>query len=244
MSYIVIGASAGVGRAIATELAKRGKDVVLVASSQEDLNATASDLALRFNVQASTLVLDLGQELNAEEFRRQCLEISQDIDGFIFTAGHASDADSGFLDESEITQIVNVNFRALLSICNSFLPYFKEKNHGTIIAFSSIAAARGRKNNILYGAMKRALEAYFEGLRHLYSAGKVRFQVYGLGYVETQMTFGRKLLFPIARPEAVARVVCDNLKKDFGFKYYPGFWRGIIFVIRNLPWFIFKKLNF
>ena len=191
MSYIVIGASAGVGRAIAAELARRGKDLILVARSEEDLKATASDLALRFKIQASPLVLDLAGELNVDEFRRRCLEISQNIAGIIFTAGHVSDADSGYLDETEINQIVNVNFRAFLSICNSFLPYLKEKNHGTIVAFSSIAAARGRKNNIIYGAMKRALEAYMEGLRHLFSSSKVRFQVYGLGYVETRMTFGR-----------------------------------------------------
>lgn len=244
MSYIVIGATAGVGRAIATELARRGQHLILVASSAEDLQAAVADLSLRFNVQATPLVLDLGRELNADEFRRQCLNISEHVDGIIYTAGHVSDADSGYLDETEIAQIVNVNFKALLSICNSFFSYFKEKNRGTVVAFSSIAAARGRKNNILYGAMKRALEAYFEGLRHLFSSGKVRFQVYGLGYVETQMTFGRKLLFPIAKPEAVAREVCDNLEKDFGFKYYPGFWRVIIFVIRNLPWFLFKKLDF
>jgi len=245
LTYIIVGASAGVGRAIACELARLGQNLVLVASSEQDLKATAVDLALRFQVDVSYIAQDLDGDLDTEEFYQKCFAgDSGDVEGILFPAGYWSEEDCGALTERELARIVNVNLKAILSICNRFVPYFQKRGKGAIVAFGSIAATRGRKKNMVYGAMKRALEAYFEALRHLFSGNKVRVQIYKLGYVDTGMNFGRKLMFPAASPEAVAKEVCRNLQKDIGAKYYPAFWKPMVFLLRLLPWAVFKKLDF
>jgi hypothetical protein len=72
----------------------------------------------------------------------------------------------------------------------------------------------------------------------------VRVQFYRLGYVDTQLSFGRKMLFPIAAPEAVAKYVVRNFNRDIGRAHFPTFWAGITLLLRTLPWAIFRRLQF
>ena len=95
MTYIIVGASAGVGRAIANELAGFGKNLIIVSSTEEDLNATASDLILRFQVNINSIVQDIANGLDVESFYQKCFENSRDIEGILFPAGYWSEGDCG-----------------------------------------------------------------------------------------------------------------------------------------------------
>jgi NAD(P)-dependent dehydrogenase (short-subunit alcohol dehydrogenase family) len=118
------------------------------------------------------------------------------------------------------------------------------KNRGAnIVGMSSVAAARGRRINSVYGAAKRGFEGYFEALRHRLADLPCRVQFYRLGYLRTRMTFGQKLLFPPLDPAEAARVIVGNLGRDMGLVYLPWWWRPIIAIIVRLPWPIYKRLN-
>ncbi|MGZ8842797.1 MAG: SDR family NAD(P)-dependent oxidoreductase, partial [Pyrinomonadaceae bacterium] len=69
-------------------------------------------------------------------------------------------------------------------------------------------------------------------------------QGYALGYVDTAMAYGKKLLLPAVSAEAVANEVVRNLSRDIGIKYYPGYWWLITRALRLLPWFVYKRLRF
>jgi dolichyl-phosphate-mannose--protein O-mannosyl transferase len=62
--------------------------------------------------------------------------------------------------------------------------------------------------------------------------------------METALSRGKKLLFPVAKPERVAQVLIKNRNKDTGLAYVPVFWLPLSWVLQYLPWFIFKKLKF
>jgi short-subunit dehydrogenase len=112
------------------------------------------------------------------------------------------------------------------------------------VGFGSIAAVRGRSANVVYSAAKRALESYFESLRHRLTSAKVRVQFYRLGYMDTQQSFGKRLLLPKASPEQIARDVVRNLDRDVGFTTRPRFWIAVSLIVRCLPWALFRRLKF
>lgn len=125
-----------------------------------------------------------------------------------------------------------------------FLPDVMRLPRARVVGFGSIAAVRGRKANVVYSASKRGLESYFESLRHLTANTGVIVQFYRLGYVETQQSFGQRLLFPVVTPEQVARDIMARAGRDFGVRFFPGFWRLIALAVAWLPWRLYKNLDF
>jgi short-subunit dehydrogenase len=113
-----------------------------------------------------------------------------------------------------------------------------------IVGFGSIAGIRGRSNNIIYSASKRALESFFESLRHLTSETGLCIQFYKLGYISTQQSFGKTLLFPSISPKRVAIEVINNLGSDAGSSFIPKYWQLISIMLIFMPWKLFKKMKF
>ncbi|MBF0268037.1 MAG: SDR family NAD(P)-dependent oxidoreductase [Alphaproteobacteria bacterium] len=244
MRSLVIGASAGLGRAIATQLASQGHRLALVASTAADLERTAQDIRLQTGAEVHALVIDLAA-LNADDLKARVLSLLGGLDNLCLIAGFSDlEHDRGALPDLIATRLMAVNFTAHLRIANAFLPEL-EAGKGSIVTAGSVAAARGRRANMVYGAAKRGLEAYADSLRH-YLAGKnsaCTVQTYRLGYLKTRMTFGQKLPFPAMEPEAAAKIIVGNMGRDLGMVYLPGWWRLIMTVICLLPWPIFRRLN-
>jgi hypothetical protein len=69
-------------------------------------------------------------------------------------------------------------------------------------------------------------------------------QFYRLGYVATQMSYGRPLAFPVAAPEWIARRVANGLRRDLGVVHLPRFWAGITPAVRAVPWRLYRNLKF
>lgn len=162
----------------------------------------------------------------------------------LFPVGMAEDVDDGLLPADTSAAIVNANLTTVMAAVALFLPGLLRANRGNIVGFGSVAAIRGRSSNMVYAAAKRGLESYFESLRHRTAPTGIRIQFYRLGYVATQMSYGRKMPFPIATPEKVAERVARNLNRDTGLVYYPAFWFGIAAILRAVPWIVFRRMQF
>jgi len=244
MNFIIIGASSGLGRALVEELSKAGHKLLLVASDVRDLTAMASDLSLR----TSGVVDSLACHIDTHDLWLADLEkkiaAAGDLDGLFFPLGWSAEQDQVCSTPELAAKLMEVNFTAIVKIISHCLPHFFARNRGYIVGFGSVASLRGRSSNVLYAAAKRALTSYFESLRHATFKTNVIVQLYQLGYMDTSHNFGRKLIFPKADPVAVARYVVKNLNRDFGFIFFPRFWFIVQYVVRWLPWRIFKRLNF
>lgn len=241
----MVGASAGLGRALADALASRGHNLMLLATDERDLAIQSADLMLRFNgIRCPYAACKLD---SSAEWKQRVIAAAAklpQIDGVLFPIGYSQPDDSGTLDEASTRQIMEANLLGIIVIASLFLPEMLARGTGCIVGFGSIASIRGRKSNIVYSAAKRGLASYFESLRHLAAGTRVRVQFYQLGYLDTQQSFGKKLLFPKCDPNELAHVVASGLDKDFGTRFYPRFWALVDFILRSLPWFIFKRLSF
>lgn len=241
---VIIGASAGLGRALAERLAGIGHDLYLVASDVTDLEPLASDLRLRHGGAVHAQGQDITQA-DAETLAATVLERLGGVDNLFLVAGITEPVDSGPLPPATLTRLLEVNMLSAIRIVNAFLPHMATNPSANLVGAGSVAAGRARRNNTVYGTAKRGLEFYFEAMRHWLAADgrRCRVQFYRLGYLRTRMTFGQKLLFPALAPDQAAAAMVANLGRDLGVTYLPWWWSVIMAIIGLLPWPIFRRLN-
>jgi short-subunit dehydrogenase len=241
---MVVGASAGVGRALADELARTGHDLVLVARDDRDLDALAADLSMRHGVKVTPFACDLANDDTAfDEVISVCRGALEELVYVLFPIGTVDDADDGLTAWATSERILATNLSSVLRLSAVFLSELAGRR-GTVVFFSSIAAAAPRRRNVVYSAAKAALESYARSLRHRFAGSEVAIQVYALGYVDTTMTFGRPLLLPKADPARIAHTVVRNLDAGPQFRYLPRWWGPIVRVLSVLPWPIYRRLDF
>jgi short-subunit dehydrogenase len=242
---VVVGASAGVGRALSEELARHGYDLVIGARHADDLDALATDLELRHSVTVTPCPIDLCGPADAvERYAAECFATLREVDAVLVTAGAVDEGDDGTASPAVTATLVQTNFLGVATLAGAFVEGFECQGWGTIVLFSSIAAAAPRGRNVVYGAAKAALEHYGRSLQHRLAGTTVRVQVYALGYVDTAMASGRRLLLPRADPHRIARTVVGGLQRDHRLTYLPRYWRAIAFGLRHLPWPIYRRLRF
>lgn len=244
MNLIIVGASAGLGRALASKLAQNGHNLVIVASNQTDLDALASDLEIRYSVKVAKVALRVGCDRKSVEQILAAAATLGQIDGALFPLGYSREDDDGNLPAAEIDRIISSNLSAIMALVSALLPEMLKRGEGILVFFGSVAAERGRSSNIVYAAAKRGLQSFAESIRHRCASNRVKVQYYQIGYLKTAQTFGKKLPFPAAEPEEAADFIVSKLGQDFGQCYFPGFWRLICLGLRLTPWFMFKKLKF
>jgi short-subunit dehydrogenase len=243
-SAVVVGASAGVGRALAERLARNGYDLVLVARDSRDLEPTANDLSLRFGRRCTFITADIGRaDWDITSFLSECQNRIGDIDCLMVPAGAVASDDFGANPEV-IAGVIATNFVGPARLAAAFGRGMAERGRGSLVLFSSIAAAAPRRRNAAYSAAKAALEVYAKALRHELEPRGVKVLVIALGYVDTRQSYGMRLLFPIARPESVAEYVAGAAQHSAGKRHFPWFWFWITALLRLLPWSIYRRLSF
>jgi len=244
MTVVIVGASAGLGRALAVELARQGSPLLLVASDARDLEAGASDLSLRFGVPVAIVATDAADAAGLVEGLRVGLAGLTPPEALLLPIGVADVDDTPLLEAGRASRLVDVNLLAVVAAVGEVLPGMIERRRGVVVGFGSVAAARGRSRNAVYAAAKRALASYFESLRHFSTPAGVGVAFYVLGYMDTRLAAGRRLLLPRAAPQAVARRVVRRLGRDRGVHYLPRYWFALALVLKALPHAIYRRLDF
>jgi len=239
---VVVGASSGLGRALATELAQRGHALLLVASDARDLQAIAADLELRFDARVATLALDLAREADPGARILAALAKLPPLSALLLVAGVSYDDDDFSLSAARIGELLSINLHAPHAIVHALLPKLRA-TRGTIVLCGSIAAARGRGRNVVYASAKRALESLHESLRQAHAPNELRAQLYRLGFLATNLTYGIKLPMTAGDPDVVARTIAARLGKGSFARYLPRRFALVAAIARALPWFAFRRMR-
>lgn len=245
MNSVVLGGSGGVGRALVELLAISGNEVLAVASDLRDLEALQNDCLLRHGVRLQVIAADFSSvDFEPEAFTRDCIEKLGQITHIFMPVGAISNEDKGTPSAKIIENLAMINYIRPAQLIGSFSQHFAENGFGNVMIYSSIATAAPRGNNASYAAAKAGLEMYCRSLQHHFANSSICIQVCALGYVDTTMSYGMKLLFPVASPHDVARFSLSMCQTNKRFAYYPSFWWLIIIVLKFIPWHFYKRLVF
>jgi len=232
MNYLIVGASSGLGRELSYTFAKNKNNLIICSRSEDDLNALKADIENRHKVKVNVLVLDLKSQEEIEKNLTSNKELLEEIDGILFPVGMMFEKDTTNLEIQKIHELSHVNFSSIAFIINNFI---KQKNEGTIAMFGSVSGYLGRNLNPYYAAAKRSLESFFESIAFEDKKKNIKIQFYILGYLETNLSFGKKLLLPKGSIKRLAKKVYQNKNKKSKKFFFPTWWLIIIFLLKIIP---------
>src|SRR5262249_11268084 len=162
-----VGATRGMGRALARRMAERGASLCLLGRDPVQLETSARDLEVRgARGPVGTARLDLA---TPSEFEAALDAADQALDGFdtlVITGGLFARQQELVADPSRLERLLHVNFTGTVVLCQLVAERLAARGGGTICAFSSVAGDRARRSNYLYGAAKAGLSAFLDGLSH------------------------------------------------------------------------------
>jgi len=241
MRILILGATSAIAQAYARRRAA-GMDFVLAGRHEERLKAIAADLVACGAVSAEPLVLDLAELEGIEPAVAALRARFGEIDEALIAYGTLGEQAVSERDLDEAIATIDTNFT---SAAVWTLALLKHRPPGpfTLVAIGSVAGDRGRASNFVYGAAKAALDRFLEGLTQKYDGTGVRIIRVKPGFVDTPMTASYRKGALWATPDRVAADIERAVAKGRRVVYTPWFWWPIMAIIRNLPWFVFKRLK-
>jgi short-subunit dehydrogenase len=162
-TVVVTGASSGIGRQIALQLASRGHGVTLVARRAERLEELCSEIASRHSVQAEAVPCDLGDPESRAELARS-LNAGKPIAGLVNNAGFGAIGDLKDSDQDRERQMVEVNVAAVHDLTVRLLAGMVARGSGAILNTASTAGFQPIPGFATYGATKAFVLSFSEAL--------------------------------------------------------------------------------
>lgn len=190
---IITGASRGIGKAIATQLAKEGKNLWLVNRNQKTQAEIVQTLkAINSEITIRTSLIDLANKTELMQFIDEIKSANTPIEALINNAGFALDL-SPFPEtiDDDIEDMINVNIRALFLLTKHVSAIMQQQNSGHIINIGSTAAITAYTNAAVYCATKAAVKTFTDGLRLDLMASNIKVTLIQPGIVETDFSLIR-----------------------------------------------------
>jgi short-subunit dehydrogenase len=238
---LVLGATSGIAEATCRIWAAQGAQLFLIARNADKLAAVAADLKTRGAAYVGTAVADLDDTDKHAELLSHAINSLTGMDIAYLAHGILGDQPRAEQDFEHAAQILHTNFVAPVSLLTWLANFCVQRHAGVLAVLSSVAGERGRKSNYLYGSSKAGLTAFLAGLRNRVDREGVTVLTIKPGPVNTAMTAHMKIRKADVNKVAATIVKAIDAKKDN--LYVPGIFQPIMFVIRNIPDRIFKKLN-
>ncbi len=245
MKTVLLGATKGMGRALARLMAERGDRLFLLGRDTGQLPISARDLELRG---AERPVETAHSDLALPQTFGPALDAADDaLEGFdtvVLSAGMFDTQERLETDAELAERLLSANFTNTVLFCEETRKRMLAAGRGTLCVFSSVAGERGRKPVVLYGAAKAGLSAYLEGLDHKFRAAGLKTVCVKPGFVNTSMTAGLKPPPFAATAEEVAPSVLRAIDRGKPVIYTPAIWRYVMCTIRHLPRFVMRRIEF
>lgn len=238
---VLVGASSGIGEAMARQLAAEGADVAIIARRSDELQRLAAESPGKLR----PYVHDASQLDEVPALFERIERELGGVDALIYAAGVMPKIDEGEYTFEKDRAMVTVNLLGAMAWMNEAARRFEAARSGTILGISSIAGERGRRGNPAYCTSKAALTTYLESLRNRCSRYGVNVVTIKPGFVDTAMTRGMKGLFWVISAEQAARTSLALARRGSGRSaFVPARWALVAYIVRSLPSFIFRKLSF
>jgi NAD(P)-dependent dehydrogenase (short-subunit alcohol dehydrogenase family) len=164
------------------------------------------------------------------------------VDELHYVAGVMPAVGVDEFDLDKDRQQLQVNALGCIAWCNAAARRFLPRKQGCIVGISSVAQDRGRVGKPGYHASKAAMDTFLEALRNRLWRHGVQVTTIRPGFVDTPMTAGLGLKGAIPADRAAALILRARDRRR-AIVYVPGKWRPIMWVIRHIPSFVFRRLT-
>ncbi|MFO1005552.1 MAG: SDR family NAD(P)-dependent oxidoreductase [Planctomycetaceae bacterium] len=234
---IIIGASSGIGEALAKDLALRGYSLGVAARRVEQLHTLASTLPTRCVIRA----IDVSDTESAiHELEGLVAELG-DVELFVISAGTGHLNPELDWEKERVTLATNV--MGFAAMANVAIAHLTVRGGGQLVGISSIAAIRGHGTAPAYGASKAFVSSYLAALRHRFAKSRLPINVLEVqpGFVDTAMAQGDGLFWvaPVAKASSQILTAIDRKRSHV---YVTRRWRFIAWVLLLLPEAIYNRI--
>ena len=227
---VIVGASSGIGEALARRLHADGWRVHVLARRGEQLNAVAASLGDR----ATAQVINLSEIEPARAAFAALLEDIGDVDLIVVSAGTGDENPD--LDWAIEKRTFDVNVVGFAAAADAALNHFREAGRGHLIGITSVAALRGSGPAASYAASKAFQSIYLDGLRALGKTSGAAITVTEIqpGFVDTAMMKAPNPFWVVSADEA-AQQIQRAISRRPKHAYVPRRWALVAWILRWLP---------
>ncbi len=221
MTYALItGASKGIGKAIAIELAKKKNNLLLVARNEEQLATLAEEIIKDYKVDCNFIAMDLSEDNAGLKLFNWCANNDFVVDILVNNAGYGLSGNVENYDMAAYHNMMQVNMATPLALILQFLPQLKQQPKAYILNIASSAAYQAVPGLCVYAATKSFVFSLSRGLRYELRNTSVSVTVVNPGTTDTnfanraQVTNERALKAAEKlnmTPEAVAKIAVDGM---------------------------------
>ncbi len=244
---IIIGASDGLGAALARRLAREGYTLALLSRSKDKLDSLSNELNASHGAGcAYPYAHDVNHFEEVPALLRRIVADLGGLDLVIYCAG--INRPPGGIDRYNFEndrQMIEVNLIGAMAWLTPVAEMFHAAHMGQIVGISSVAGDRGRVGNPGYNTSKAGLTTFMEALRNRLTRDGVHVLTVKPGFLQTDMLKAAQGAPPfVIPPEKAAEDIWKAIRKRKQQIYTPARWRWIMLAIQHTPSFIFRKLSF
>ncbi len=212
--YWIVGASEGLGRALALKLSKAGAEVIVSARSAERLEALVAELPGPGRAVACDVA-------DAESVKRAAAEAGE-VDGMVYLAGLYWPMKATEWDAGKVATMVDVNLTGAARVVGEVLPGMLARKQGHIVLTGSLSGFRGLPGAIGYGATKAGIMSLGETMRIDLKGTGVVVQNANPGFIRTRLTDKNDFKMPfLMEPEAAADHMMTLMRSDRFSSSFP-----------------------
>lgn len=233
--YWLVGASEGLGLALARKMSAAGVEVILSARSADRLAEAVAQMPGR----ASAAPCDVA----SRDSVRAAAEQVGEIDGVVFLAGIYWPMRAQDWDADRVEAMCDINLTGCARVMGAVVPAMVAKNHGHIVITGSLSGFRGLPGAVGYGAGKAGVMSLAESMHMDLQKTGVEVQLVNPGFIRTRLTDMNDFTMPqIMEPEAAAQVMFEHMTAGGFSRSFPTPFQWVFRLSQFLPDWAYYRL--
>ncbi len=233
--YWIVGASAGLGRAVAQQISQMGAEVILSARSEDALQELAAELPGKSQV--------LPMDVASDDSVARAFAQAGHIDGIVYLAGVYWPISARDWNADGAVKMLDINLTGAARILGHVVSEMTARDAGHIVLTGSLSGFRGLPGAIGYGASKAGIMSLAESLFADLCDTGIDVQLINPGFVKTRLTEKNDFNMPfIMEPEIAAREFVEHMNDDAFVKSYPRLFAMLFRATRFMPAWLFHRL--
>lgn len=235
---IIIGATSGIGASLARQAHGKGYIVGGTGRRVERLEELQKQLGEDFHFRQ----IDVVEPGNASIILHSLINEMGGMDIIVLNSGISNYPASSISSMEQ--EIIDVNVSGFVNLFGEAFQYFRQQGHGHIVGISSIAALFGSARAAPYSASKAFISTYMQGYRNrcYHSDYDITITDVKPGFVESEMTEGKKGMFWVANTDKAVRQMLIDIEKKKKISYITRRWRLIAWVIKLSPNWLIERI--